>query len=158
MIDFKQRSPLKELLDNDTIPFEDIKQNMMELNTINTLLGGHSITVKGVNACGNSTASTLAIIVSGCVRTTAGISTSTNMNVYPNPSSGKITLEVSTDQEKLFTVTVNDMMGRQIINLNPKLNLGKNNLDIDMSAYAKGVYTLHVIDGQSENNLRVVLQ
>ena len=122
--------------------------------------GGASgnITVKGVNACGNSTASTLAIIVSGCVRTTAGISTSTNMNVYPNPSNGKITLEVNTDQEKEFAVTVNDMMGRQIINLNPKLNVGINNLDIDLSAYAKGVYTLHVIDGQSENNLRVVLQ
>jgi 2-polyprenyl-3-methyl-5-hydroxy-6-metoxy-1,4-benzoquinol methylase len=50
MPNFKQRSPLKELLDGDTIPYEDIRQNMMELNTINTLLGGHSITIKGVQA------------------------------------------------------------------------------------------------------------
>ncbi len=50
MPDFKQRSPLKELLDRDDIPFEDIRQNMMELNTINTLSGGHSITIKGVSA------------------------------------------------------------------------------------------------------------
>ena len=54
MPDFKQRSLLKELLDGDTIPFKDIKQNMMELNTINTLLGGHSITIKGVKALLNN--------------------------------------------------------------------------------------------------------
>lgn len=42
-----QRSYQKELLDADNIPFEDIKQNMQELNTINTLLGGHKITIKG---------------------------------------------------------------------------------------------------------------
>jgi 2-polyprenyl-3-methyl-5-hydroxy-6-metoxy-1,4-benzoquinol methylase len=36
-----------ELLDQDNIPFEDILQNMRELNTINTILGGHAITIKG---------------------------------------------------------------------------------------------------------------
>lgn len=36
-----------ELLDQDNIPFEDILLNMQELNTINTILGGHAITVKG---------------------------------------------------------------------------------------------------------------
>ncbi len=45
---FKQRSYQPELLDDNSIPFADIKQNMEELNTINTLLGGHAITVKGV--------------------------------------------------------------------------------------------------------------
>ena len=50
MPDFKQRSLQKELLDSDAIPFEDIRQNMIELNVINTLLGGHSITLMGVKA------------------------------------------------------------------------------------------------------------
>jgi 2-polyprenyl-3-methyl-5-hydroxy-6-metoxy-1,4-benzoquinol methylase len=36
-----------ELLDQETIPFEDILLNMQELNTINTILGGHAITIKG---------------------------------------------------------------------------------------------------------------
>jgi len=43
----QHRSYQKELLDGDEIPFADIKKNMEELNTINTLLGGHAITVKG---------------------------------------------------------------------------------------------------------------
>jgi 2-polyprenyl-3-methyl-5-hydroxy-6-metoxy-1,4-benzoquinol methylase len=41
----KHRSYQKELLDADTIPFADIKQNMHELNVINKWLGGHAITV-----------------------------------------------------------------------------------------------------------------
>jgi hypothetical protein len=42
------RSTQTELLDNDDIPFEDIKQNMKELDFINRWLGGHSITLSGV--------------------------------------------------------------------------------------------------------------
>lgn len=45
---FKQRTYQAELLDGDGIPFADIQQNMQELDTINTLLGGHAITTKGI--------------------------------------------------------------------------------------------------------------
>jgi 2-polyprenyl-3-methyl-5-hydroxy-6-metoxy-1,4-benzoquinol methylase len=46
-MNFATRYPGKELLDADDIPFRDIEQNMKELNTINTYLGGHSITIEG---------------------------------------------------------------------------------------------------------------
>lgn len=52
---FSHRSPELELLDGPHIPFADIRQNMRELDTINTLLGGHRITLKG-----------LAILLDGC--------------------------------------------------------------------------------------------
>ena len=48
MPSFINRSYQLELLDNLDVPFSDIKRNMQELDTINTLLGGHSITIKGV--------------------------------------------------------------------------------------------------------------
>ena len=50
MINLANRSYKKELLDNDDIPFADIMQNMKELNKINTYLGGHKITVAGLEA------------------------------------------------------------------------------------------------------------
>lgn len=43
-----RRSYQEELLDNDDIPFEDIRQNMKELNFINTWLGGHAISIDGL--------------------------------------------------------------------------------------------------------------
>ena len=42
------RSYRLELLDRDDIPFADIRQNMLELDIINTRLGGHQITVAGL--------------------------------------------------------------------------------------------------------------
>lgn len=48
MTSFVYRSYQKELLDRDNIPFEHIKQNMRELDTINHYLGGHRITLCGL--------------------------------------------------------------------------------------------------------------
>ena len=48
MIDLTKRSYKKELLDADGIPFDDIRLNMQELNTVNSLLGGHQITLAGI--------------------------------------------------------------------------------------------------------------
>jgi SAM-dependent methyltransferase len=47
-MNMRQRSDQLEILDQTGIPFEDIRQNMAELDTINTLLGGHAITVSGI--------------------------------------------------------------------------------------------------------------
>jgi 2-polyprenyl-3-methyl-5-hydroxy-6-metoxy-1,4-benzoquinol methylase len=46
--DFSHRSFEKELLDRDDIPFEDIRLNMSELDTINAWLGGHAISIMGI--------------------------------------------------------------------------------------------------------------
>jgi len=46
-INLHNRSYKKELLDEDDIPFKDIRKNMQELNTINIWLGGHAITLSG---------------------------------------------------------------------------------------------------------------
>lgn len=50
MIDLKNRSYEHELMDGKNIPFQDMAQTLEELNVINTMLGGHSITLKGVVA------------------------------------------------------------------------------------------------------------
>jgi 2-polyprenyl-3-methyl-5-hydroxy-6-metoxy-1,4-benzoquinol methylase len=47
-MNFSKRIYTKELLDQDDIPFPDIKKNMQELNFINNWLGGHRITVIGL--------------------------------------------------------------------------------------------------------------
>lgn len=48
MPSFKQRSYKPELLDRDDIPFLHIQKNMEELDSINHWLGGHAITLKGL--------------------------------------------------------------------------------------------------------------
>lgn len=45
---FETRSSQKELIDEENIPFSDWATCLRELNTVNTLLGGHAITIEGV--------------------------------------------------------------------------------------------------------------
>lgn len=44
-MNLSKRSYIEELLDRNDIPFAEIKKNMQELGIINTLLGGHKITI-----------------------------------------------------------------------------------------------------------------
>jgi ubiquinone/menaquinone biosynthesis C-methylase UbiE len=48
MIDLQHRSYQKELMDGDDIPFAAMAQTLKELNVVNTRLGGHAITLKGL--------------------------------------------------------------------------------------------------------------
>src|SRR5687768_5750761 len=62
------RSYHKELLDGENIPFPHIEQNMRELDRINTLLGGHAITLDGVKKLSKSipAQTNLHIVEAGC--------------------------------------------------------------------------------------------
>jgi 2-polyprenyl-3-methyl-5-hydroxy-6-metoxy-1,4-benzoquinol methylase len=48
MINLQHRSYQKELMDGDDISFEAMAQTLKELNIVNTRLGGHAITIKGL--------------------------------------------------------------------------------------------------------------
>jgi 2-polyprenyl-3-methyl-5-hydroxy-6-metoxy-1,4-benzoquinol methylase len=48
MINLSHRSYQKELMDEKDIPFSAMEQTLKELNIINTRLGGHAITCKGI--------------------------------------------------------------------------------------------------------------
>lgn len=50
MTSFTYRSNQRELLDRDDIPFVHIQQNMRELDRINHYLGGHRITLRGLQS------------------------------------------------------------------------------------------------------------
>lgn len=66
MINLQNRSAKKEILDNDDLPFADIRICMEELNKINTLLGGHAITVNGLDQFSTSKNNSLVICEIGC--------------------------------------------------------------------------------------------
>lgn len=63
---FAERSVEKELIDTAGIPFADWEKCLHELNTVNTLLGGHLITLKGIQNLIPATASQVCIAEIGC--------------------------------------------------------------------------------------------
>ena len=47
-MDFLRRSYQAELIDDPAMPFAEIRKNLQELDVINTWLGGHTISIKGI--------------------------------------------------------------------------------------------------------------
>lgn len=66
MSKFSIRSLKKELLDNSDIPAADLYQNLKELAFINTWLGGHRVTVKGLEKLKLLKQKTYTLIDIGC--------------------------------------------------------------------------------------------
>jgi 2-polyprenyl-3-methyl-5-hydroxy-6-metoxy-1,4-benzoquinol methylase len=62
----KNRSYTPELLDADSIPSNDLFQNLKELNTINTLLGGHAVSLRGLKQFNLKKDTTYHILDIGC--------------------------------------------------------------------------------------------
>lgn len=65
MINLACRSYQKELMDRDDIPFDAMAQTLKELNIVNTRLGGHAITRKGIKRLANDH-DTLVVCEIGC--------------------------------------------------------------------------------------------
>ncbi|MDX9798868.1 MAG: T9SS type A sorting domain-containing protein, partial [Bacteroidales bacterium] len=75
--------------------------------------------------------------------------------LYPNPSDGKAKLNV----EGLNTeadVLVYDMVGRIV--QRHSLNKGKNHLEIDLSGYAKGVYSVRIVNESVNQTLKLIVR
>ena len=75
------------------------------------------------------------------------VSTCQPVNVYPNPTHGKVTIKSS---EALVSVTVNDMMGRQVYTTQPLCNTATQSLTMDLSHLPQGAYflTLTIANGR----------
>jgi 2-polyprenyl-3-methyl-5-hydroxy-6-metoxy-1,4-benzoquinol methylase len=66
MINLQKRSYEKELMDAPDIPFPAIEQTLKELNTVNARLGGHKITLMGVDRVNDKKEEELFICEIGC--------------------------------------------------------------------------------------------
>ncbi|MCE2787238.1 MAG: methyltransferase domain-containing protein [Sphingobacteriales bacterium] len=63
---FNARSKQKELLDASDIPADALNRNLLELDIINTLLGGHAATIAALNQLSLPTYKTVHILDIGC--------------------------------------------------------------------------------------------
>jgi hypothetical protein len=105
-------------------------------------------TYTDANGCSDSNQQPITV---GC----AGIDEATNVSlaVYPNPSKGLFT--ITTSGQVVEHVTIFDAAGRivQIIDNATKLE----ELPVDLSAYAEGVYTLEIKSDKATTRERLVL-
>ncbi|MEI6854064.1 MAG: T9SS type A sorting domain-containing protein, partial [Bacteroidota bacterium] len=96
-------------------------------------------------------------------KTVAGIensndNTSTSLQVFPNPFTDQINLEITAGEVSNCNWTVYDMSGKQVMSGNQDLTEGNNTMNIDASSLAKGVYMLNAIINNEKHSFRILKQ
>jgi uncharacterized ubiquitin-like protein YukD len=77
-------------------------------------------------------------------------------HVYPNPSNGKYTIEIKSNENKLVNYSVYDFTGRKVKQIQMMLTSNQlNKSQIDISNFANGMYVLEVSDGQNTTKFKL---
>jgi hypothetical protein len=115
----------------------------ISINFDNTATSG-DIKVKGRNNCGDGTESTMAIIVKNTCGSTSidNISSSDNIKVYPNPTTGMCEISINEALESGFKIKVFNSLG-SIVNPSVKQK-GKKSIEINLSVYPSGIYLIRI--------------
>ncbi len=114
-----------------------------------------NLSVLGQNTCGSGSSSTMALIVKTC----SGIpehGLNAIVTIYPNPTTGLITVSVN-GREKQLEVVIMNISGQVVQKQNwDKITPGFSK-QLDMSGFAKGVYYLKFINHSRVSIEKVVL-
>jgi hypothetical protein len=102
--------------------------------------------------CGSSTFTTL-IDLSVGIGSIDGVDM---IQLYPNPTSGNVTLAFNSLNQQSFNVRITDATGRLIQTESMTNYIGKFNKTFDLSESAKGVYLFTVASEKGSINFRVV--
>ena len=115
-----------------------------------------TISVKAVNACGSSAASTKVVTVNLTARSGAEAITATTVEtiseagIYPNPSRGNFNLNFNTKNSDKVMVSIMDASGRVVYKSVKTYTEGNQLNKIDVSGLKKGLYFLHLVRNNKE--------
>jgi hypothetical protein len=115
--------------------------NQIQVDFGNTAQSG-VITVAGTNSCGTGSASEIFVTALTC----SGINTTalqSQVDIYPNPAHGTITISIK-GYEKQVLLKIMDMSGRNLYEESLNNLPAEFTRHIDVSHFAKGVYTISV--------------
>jgi hypothetical protein len=123
-----------------------------------------SVSVRASNACGiNTTARTLAVSLATCrsfeivaEETSVETAIGTELNVYPNPTTGEAHITFSATAAGTYAMSIDDLQGRVINSTSGAAIEGNNTLDINLSNCSNGVYMIHFMHNDTLQTLRVV--
>lgn len=90
--------------------------------------------------------------------TVKAATTDSKVSVFPNPTSGKFTLDISTTEKSTALLTIIDVNGQVVRTQSLPAIDGKYSQTVDLYGQAKGVYIVQVKIGEQLHTQKVVLQ
>ncbi len=94
---------------------------------------------KATNSCGTGSNKSLAITMN-CKEEENNLFNATAMIVYPNPTDGFVHVSISASTDGNGLIQLTDISGRILQSQNISFAKGENNLNLDLTEYAQGIY------------------
>ncbi len=117
--------------------------------------GTYLVTLSAVNGTGCTVTISEEIVVALSTNTEDQL-LETSLNLYPNPTTGKLNIDLGVNyQNPLTEIRMVDLLGRTVRQLTGN-QIGGNNLQIDMTDLDNGVYHLVFIANDARTTRRVV--
>jgi hypothetical protein len=142
-----------------TVPAGAVVQGPQTGTSISILWGaaGGNIKVKTHNNCGESGQRWFAVNVT-CRQPGAGNAEELKAEVFPNPTSGKLTVKFSSDNEAPCTISVSDLTGRILKSETHSSVVGENENILDLSGLTKGIYFIRIGNGKENQVVRIAVE
>jgi hypothetical protein len=116
--------------------------------------GVYNIVLTATNACGTST-DTIAVNVNiGLIDNPLASS----LNVYPNPAQYSVNVSFHEVGSADVQIILRDAQGRNVINMNDRMQSGNYSNDIDVSSLARGIYMLEIKSGSLTAHRRISIK
>jgi hypothetical protein len=101
--------------------------------------------------CGTSTMTAFSGSTTWTTATSRGAEATTavaaaDLNIYPNPTTDEVTVELTATTNTLVDVKVVDMSGRTVKQIQSNIFEGVNNISLSLGDLANGIYTIQVVD------------
>ena len=80
------------------------------------------------------------------------------VNLYPNPANDKVMLDYVATTDGAVDVTLFDAMGRAVLNTQLPVSPGATTLGLPLPGLSKGVYVLHLVEGDQHYQQRFVVE
>lgn len=77
---------------------------------------------------------------------------------YPNPFNGAVNIQFQLNTSARVTLSVYDITGQKLVNLNESYNSGRHNFPLNMLDHASGIYIFKLTDGRTARFGRFILQ
>jgi hypothetical protein len=114
-------------------------------------------TVTGTSAAGCNASAVLTVTISTCTGIDHLVFDSGTFSVFPNPTSGKLTIKGSVSKAATIILEITDVLGKSVLKQSVSLNAGENSHTLNISNFQDGMYFLKMSkqEGKTET-IRII--
>jgi hypothetical protein len=80
------------------------------------------------------------------------------VSVYPNPARGEVKMNFNLHKTGTANISITDVTGRKVLNVNSNAVLGANELKLDVSGLKKGAYLIRTLVDNKMNVTKLMIQ